>query len=159
MINSSTQQSKQLAEVKHKRPYLLPRPGIGTPALDAAPDQYTRNESWWVSADCAQAQLRLSCVAAYQGRSPSSHSTELFLCLLQKKKPHCDFVIQRVPEVTAYQLQSLLYVPSLPCKLQQAVLHWRQQLSQCSVRTLIVLHYHQKYNYHSQVDLTEDQIV
>lgn len=105
---------------KHERHYLWHSPGTGTPALDAALGQYTPSESWWVSVDCAQSQLRLSCEAGCQGRSPSSHSTELSLCLLQKKrkgKSHCDSVIQQVPEVTAYQMQSLLYVPSFPCKL------------------------------------------
>lgn len=86
-------------KLKHERHYLLYCPCIGTPALDAALDQQRLSESSWVSADCGQPQVRSAYVAEHQGRSPSSHSTEFCLHLLQKKKrkPHY-FIIHQMLE-------------------------------------------------------------
>lgn len=82
---------------KHERQYLLYCPGIGTPALDAALDQHRLSGSLWVSADCGQSQVRSAYAAECQGRSPSSHSTELSLHFLpkRKRKPHY-FIIHQM---------------------------------------------------------------
>lgn len=94
---NSSQNNQQ--KVKHERHYLLYCPGTGTPALDAALDQYTLSESSWVSVDCGQSWLGSAHVAERQGRSPSFHSTELSLHLLQKRKrkPHY-FIIHQMLE-------------------------------------------------------------
>lgn len=91
--------SSSSQKLKHERHYLLYCLGIGTPALDAALDQYRLSESSWVSADCGQPQVRSPYVAEHQGRLPSSHSTELCLHLLQKRKrkPNC-FIIHQMLE-------------------------------------------------------------
>lgn len=98
VTHSPSSQSNQ-QKFKHERHYLLYCPGIGTPAHDAALDQYRLSESSWVNADCGHSQVRSAYVAECQGRSPSSHSTEPFLHLLQKRKrkPHY-FIIHQMIE-------------------------------------------------------------